>query len=334
MTEKGFFAHIRPGVQGGVSAGLLVAFTAGMWWRIEPFASWYYAFAWWPFIFLTDALVRRLQGCSLLTRNPYEFLFLAAVSIPLWLTFEAWNLVLKNWYYACAPDSEWLRWIGYCVSYATVLPAIFETSELVYAAGLFRDVRVRPLDVRRGLLIGLVLAGIVCLVLPLVLPEYTFPLIWGGFTLLLEPFNYRYSEASLLRQWERGSIGRFVGLLAGGMICGLVWEAFNIRALTKWVYTVPFFEELKLFEMPLAGFLGFPPFAVECYVIVCFIGTFRIVQGPGTGPRRREGGRSGSKGSCCGSGRVFYGWVLFHVPAVGHPYGQFPVSQAVRSWRN
>jgi hypothetical protein len=49
---------------------------------------------------------------------------------------------------------------------------------------------------------------------------------------------------------------------------------FNIRALSKWIYTVPFFEELKLFEMPLAGFLGFPPFAVECFVLIQFLGIF------------------------------------------------------------
>jgi hypothetical protein len=30
---------------------------------------------------------------------------------------------------------------------------------------------------------------------------------------------------------------------------------------------VPFFEQLKLFEMPVPGFLGFPPFAVECFVL-------------------------------------------------------------------
>jgi hypothetical protein len=30
---------------------------------------------------------------------------------------------------------------------------------------------------------------------------------------------------------------------------------------------VPFFEDLKLFEMPLLGFFGFPPFAIDCYVI-------------------------------------------------------------------
>jgi hypothetical protein len=41
------------------------------------------------------------------------------------------------------------------------------------------------------------------------------------------------------------------------------------------VYTVPFFEELKLFEMPLLGFMGFPPFTVECYCLYNFISLFR-----------------------------------------------------------
>ena len=42
---------------------------------------------------------------------------------------------------------------------------------------------------------------------------------------------------------------------------------------------MPFFGELKLFEMPLLGFLGFPPFAVECYVMYNFISLFRHRRG-------------------------------------------------------
>jgi predicted flap endonuclease-1-like 5' DNA nuclease len=48
---------------------------------------------------------------------------------------------------------------------------------------------------------------------------------------------------------------------------GLLWELFNVRARGKWIYTVPGFEDLKLFEMPVAGFLGFPPFALECFAL-------------------------------------------------------------------
>ena len=34
----------------------------------------------------------------------------------------------------------------------------------------------------------------------------------------------------------------------------------------------PGWESLKLFEMPILGFFGFPPFAVECFVLVQFLG--------------------------------------------------------------
>ena len=61
---------------------------------------------------------------------------------------------------------------------------------------------------------------------------------------------------------------RLVALLAAGFICGGLWEAWNLGARTKWIYSVPFFDELKLGEMPVLGFLGFPPFVLECYAMV------------------------------------------------------------------
>jgi len=50
-----------------------------------------------------------------------------------------------------------------------------------------------------------------------------------------------------------------------------LWEFWNYWALTKWTYTVPFFGNVKIFEMPVLGFLGFPPFAVECWVMYIFL---------------------------------------------------------------
>src|SRR5208283_5641891 len=49
--------------------------------------------------------------------------------------------------------------------------------------------------------------------------------------------------------------------------CGLLWELWNFRAGSKWIYTVPHAGFLKIFEMSLFGFLGFPPFALECYAM-------------------------------------------------------------------
>ena len=63
----------------------------------------------------------------------------------------------------------------------------------------------------------------------------------------------------------------FAGLLLAGLACGLLWECWNYWAYPKWVYTVPVPPDVKLFEMPLAGYLGFPAFAVECFVMYVFV---------------------------------------------------------------
>jgi hypothetical protein len=112
-----------------------------------------------------------------------------------------------------------------------------------------------------------VLTGILFLLLPLVWPKYFFPLVWLAFIFLLEPVNHKAGAPSLLREWEKGSPRNSYLLLLAGAVCGLLWELWNFRAGSKWIYTVPHAGSLKIFEMPLLGFLGFPPFALECYAM-------------------------------------------------------------------
>jgi hypothetical protein len=84
---------------------------------------------------------------------------------------------------------------------------------------------------------------------------------------------------SLLRNIEEGDPRCPYRLLVAGLICGLLWEFWNFWAPSKWIYTVPFFDESKGFEMPFPGFLGFPPFAVQAYVMYNFISLFRFNRG-------------------------------------------------------
>ena len=56
-------------------------------------------------------------------------------------------------------------------------------------------------------------------------------------------------------------------LLLSGLICGILWEFWNFWAGAKWVYSIPYLNGFRVFEMPLAGFLGFPPFALICYLM-------------------------------------------------------------------
>ena len=60
-------------------------------------------------------------------------------------------------------------------------------------------------------------------------------------------------------------------LFLAGLICGVLWEFWNYWASTKWEYDVPYLGHIKLFEMPVLGFLGFMPFAVESYAIYIFV---------------------------------------------------------------
>ncbi|MBW2057654.1 MAG: DUF4332 domain-containing protein [Deltaproteobacteria bacterium] len=268
-----------PNIHGIIGICVLAVAQVMVFRRVDPFLSWFYSLAWWSYILIVDSVIYRLKGNSLILSRTREFFLMVCWSFTLWLFFEMVNLVMKDWYYINVPGSRLVRLLGYAFSYGTVLPGIFETTELVESLGLFRNASVPRFRMTPGWSIAILATGGLFLVLPLLIPRYTFPLIWGSFVFLLEPINYHFRGKSLLADWEAGSLRKFYLLLLSGLICGFLWEFWNFWARTKWVYTVPFFDELKLFEMPLLGFLGFPPFAVECYVIYNFISLFRHKRG-------------------------------------------------------
>jgi hypothetical protein len=110
------------------------------------------------------------------------------------------------------------------------------------------------------------------LILPVVHPsQWLAAPVWLGFILLLDPINASLGAESLRGDLATGQRGRLINLLAAGLICGVLWEFWNYWARTKWIYSVPVPPDIKLFEMPLAGYLGFPAFAVECFVMYVFV---------------------------------------------------------------
>jgi hypothetical protein len=233
----------------------------------EPFATYFYSFAWWSYILAADALVYWMRGESLMMNRTRSFLIMIPLSIFIWCIFEGFNFRLANWHYIILPPAFWQRWIGYAVAYGTVLPGLCETAHLLQATRYFRAVSVKRWRPSLRSLNRMIAVGGLFLLFPLFFPRYCFPLVWIGFALLLEPLLYRAGEDSLLHDIEHGNLLRLLNLLAAGLVCGFLWEFWNFWAQAKWIYTVPFFEELKLFEMPLLGFLGFPPFAVSAYAM-------------------------------------------------------------------
>jgi hypothetical protein len=246
---------------------------------IEPVATFFTPIAWSAYILIADAAVFSLSGRSRLQRAPKSFLRMAALSIPLWVIFELYNLRLKNWTYVGVPKFWPLGLIGYAWSFATITPAIFVTADLILAMLPGRE--YKPWSISEAAQKRLMIAGALCLLVPLIVPYriggYLFFLVWMGFILLLDPLNFRRGLPSFLGDLSEGSRARFVAFLLSGWVCGWLWEFWNYWSAAKWHYTFPMFQNIKIFEMPAPGYLGFPPFALECYVM--YVATFGIFRG-------------------------------------------------------
>jgi len=251
----------------------------------ESYASWLYFFAWWPYILLLEGWLYLLEGRFWLLARPREFLRICGWSVTFWLVFEALNLVLHNWRYAGMLPRWWLRWPGYALAFATVLPGILLTARVLTALGAWKGARGRSRNWTAWPPLSLIL-GVLCLILPLYLPRYAFPLIWLAFFFILDPVNTFMGGKSLTRRWLAGERQETFCLLAAGLICGIWWEAWNYPALSKWVYVLPVLNFGKIFEMPVLGYLGFLPFALEAAVMYNFGKALedRVLTSPG---RRR-----------------------------------------------
>jgi len=76
---------------------------------------------------------------------------------------------------------------------------------------------------------------------------------------MIDPLNARAGDEFYPRRLYEGHTGRLVNLLVAGLVCGLLWEFWNYCGGAKWVYNVPILPDVKIFEMPILGFGGFPP---------------------------------------------------------------------------
>lgn len=230
----------------------------------------FYAWAWWSWILLLDGIAASLRGSSLLTDRRRGGPALCLWSVSFWYFFELLNLRFQNWYYVGVPAAyTWLDLAGGALfgvaCFATVFLGIFEMYDVLAAAGLFRSLRVRPGRIPAATGAALQLLGVMMVVLAVGFPYWLAPLVWGSLGFLVDPWNRRHGGRSLLRDLELGEAGSLPRLLVAGLACGLVWESLNFVAPQKWIYTVRGLEDLKLFEMPVLGFLGFPALALDAF---------------------------------------------------------------------
>lgn len=62
-----------------------------------------------------------------------------------------------------------------------------------------------------------------------------------------------------------------IALWLGVLLTGFFWEMWNYFSYPKWIYTLPWGQFLHIFEMPLLGYGGYLPFALELYAVYHFV---------------------------------------------------------------
>jgi len=271
-----------------IMAAGMTAVTATEVWLLHVYFT---PLMWTGYLLAADALLFRREGVSWVRPRPGRFLLLLPVSLVFWLLFEAYNLHLRNWTYVGLPESMPLRLLGYGWSFITIWPALFLTADLLESFGLRR--KGPPLRVTRDLKRWWFAAGLLMAAVPLLLPShlaaYTFAVVWVAYVPLIEPLLHgREGVPSLLGDLQRGERTRWWSLGLGGIVCGLLWESWNMLAAARWIYIFPLFQDWKLYEMPLPGFLGFIPFAWEAWTLYALAiwGLRQVI-------RRRPGGVPG-----------------------------------------
>ncbi|MDY0018779.1 MAG: hypothetical protein RBT47_02130 [Anaerolineae bacterium] len=266
VTKEQYF---RYPLHGWIGLGLVAIFWALNWTLTGLRTHWGFFPLWTGYALAIDGLVVMRKGNSLLTRDPAAYVGLFLISAPAWWLFELINSRTQNWFYL---GREWftdLQYFGLAsLSFSTVMPAVFGTAELVSTFGRMQrpwlGPKIRPTPGTTALLFAL---GWAMLALLLLWPRYFFPFVWVSVYFIIEPLNVWLKNRTLLTHTAEGNWQAIRALWVGCLICGFFWEFWNFYSYPKWIYQVPFVDFLHIFEMPLLGYGGYLPFALELFAL-------------------------------------------------------------------
>lgn len=241
---------------------------------MAPYQLYTYTPLWTGFIFLLNALAQWLHGRSPLSLHRGRFLLLFPTSSLFWWFFEYLNRFTANWLYQpLAAFGEVEYYLHGSLAFSTVLPALLSMRALI--GGSAGGLDAQWADGPRGhlpsgrasgwTLAGVGLGGFVLLGL---FPHYCFPWLWIGPLLVLWGLFRAFGADDPLAPVERRDWRFPFSWAFAGLACGFFWELWNSLSLAKWQYAVPLFQGWKLFEMPLAGYIGYLPFGIVCGFVV------------------------------------------------------------------
>ena len=253
-----------------------IILTALFWylnWGLTGLRShWAFFPLWLGYILTTDALIFYRKGNSWFTRNPKGFALLFLFSAPFWWVFEALNARTEYWLYTPIESFSNLEYYLYCtLNFSIVLPAVLSTAQLFLTFTWLR--KLKPgwkLGSRPATVWLFFLAGWAMLAATLIWPQYGMAFIWMSLFFIMDPINLWLGKPSLIKRTAEGDWRLVFALWLGGLTCGFFWEMWNYYSSPKWLYQVPYVDFWHVFEMPLLGYLGYLPFALELYAMYAF----------------------------------------------------------------
>ncbi len=257
-----------PAAAAGVAAWVLAWTRMGWFAPVQPHT---FSLLWLAYVLVVNALCLRQTGRCMLTHRPRFFLCLFPASALFWWFFEYLNRFVQNWYYV-GPDFSGRQYFWYAtLPFATVLPAVLGTRELIASAAWMRRAfgRTRPLFGRGHPLLpwaGLTaaaagLAGIG------VWPGVLYPLLWVAPLAIIVCLRGIRGEPHPLTALAGEDWTQPVAAALAALVCGVFWEMWNCCSLAKWQYSIPYVQRFPVFEMPLLGYAGYLPFGLECAAI-------------------------------------------------------------------
>lgn len=254
---------------GWLGLGLAAVFWPLNWFLPGLRTHWGFFPLWLGYCLVIDGLVFWRTGTSLLARSRRRYAGLFAVSAPAWWIFEVVNGHLQNWTYLGAEAfTPFQFWAFATISFTTVIPAVFGAAELFasfdFVQRLGRGPTIRP-DRRTSL--GFFLAGLGLFALMWAWPRLFFPFVWISIYFITEPLNIWLGHRHLALWTAKGDWRPVVALWLGVLLTAFFWEFWNYFSYPKWVYHVPWGQFWHIFEMPLLGYGGYLPFALELYAL-------------------------------------------------------------------
>lgn len=272
MTNRAIpvrFPRPRLALHGWLGLALIAIFWPLNWLLTGPRTHWGFFPLWLGFCLTIDALVLYRRGTSLLSRDWRKYVGLFVVSMPAWWLFEVINWRVQNWHYLGREIFTHLEYgILSSISFSTVIPAVFGAAELAASFDFLRRLKRGPVirSDRRTTLLFFTL-GLLTFALMIAWPLYFFPFVWLSVYFILEPINVWLGHRSLARWTHSGDWRPVFTLWLGVLLCGFFWEMWNFFSYPKWAYSVPWVDFLHVFEMPVLGYGGYLPFALELYAL-------------------------------------------------------------------